>query len=144
VRRTGARRNDSLGARGRRRVFAFLFAVSIGIAGGFAYAGAWPVLPYAGVEMLVLYCAFRWMDRHAGDYERITITDGRVEIEVREAGQCRREALSRYWARVVNREGGTLALRSHGREIEIGRHLDEEQRRALAREIGSRLGAAGR
>jgi hypothetical protein len=32
-------------------------------------------------------------------------------------------------------------LRSHGREIEIGRHMNEEQRLTLARELGSKLRA---
>jgi uncharacterized membrane protein len=34
-----------------------------------------------------------------------------------------------------------LALRSHGREIEVGRYLDGGGRRRLARELKSRLNA---
>ena len=67
-----ARRNNSLGRGGRLGVFAFIFAVSVGIATAFAMIlGAWPILPFAGLEMLVLYLAFRYVDRHAADYERI-------------------------------------------------------------------------
>jgi uncharacterized membrane protein len=33
----------------------------------------------------------------------------------------------------------TLALRSHGRQVEFGRHLTQEQRREAARAIKARL-----
>ena len=134
-----ARRNNSLSSTGRLLVFAFIFAVSIGIAAGFALFGAWLILPFAGLEMLVLYVAFRYIDRRAGDFERIAIAGDRVEIEVCEAGRSRRYELNRYWAQLVGGEGERLALRSHGRDIEIGRYLSDDQRLALKREIGQHL-----
>lgn len=137
-----ARRNNSLSANGRLLVFAFLFAVSIGIASGFAWLGAWPILPFAGLEMLVLYAAFRYMDRRAADFERIAIAGDRLEVEVREAGRLATYELNCSWARLVSEGGARLALRSHGREIEIGRHRSAEQRRELGREIGRYLRGA--
>ena len=77
-----ARRNNSLTSTGRLLVFAFIFVVSIGIACAFAYLGAWLILPFAGLEMLVLYWAFWYMERHAADYERIAIDGDRVEVEI--------------------------------------------------------------
>ncbi len=59
-----ARRNNSLSSTGRLHVFAFIFVVSAGIAAAFAYFGAWLILPFAGIEMLVLYLAFRYIERH--------------------------------------------------------------------------------
>jgi uncharacterized membrane protein len=133
------RRNNSLSSTGRLLVFAFIFAISIGIAAGFALLGAWLILPFAGLEMLVLWLAFRYIDRRAGDYERIAIAGDRVEIEVCDAGRRSRHELNRLWAQLAG-EGGRLALRSHGREYVIGRYLDDEQRLALRREIGRHLG----
>ena len=132
-----ARRNNSLSSSGRLLVFGFILTVSLGIAAAFSVIfGAWPILPFAGIEMGVLYLAFRYIDRHAGDYERITIRGDSVAVEVREGTGVRRFELSRYWARVVcEREGTRLALRSHGREIEVGRHLCEEQRLEMARDL---------
>ena len=129
-----ARRNNSLSASGRQLVFGFILFVSLGIATGFyAVFDAWPVLPYAAIEMTVLYFAFRYMDRHAADYERITIAGGTVAIESRVGPQVTRLELNRYWARVVcEADGKRVALRSHGREIPVGRHLCEERRRDLA------------
>jgi uncharacterized membrane protein len=137
-----ARRNDSLSSNGRLLVFAFIFSVSMGIALGFALIGAWLVLPFAGLEMGILYLAFRYIDRRSGDFERIAIAGDRVEIEIREAGRGERYELNRCWARLVGVEGERLALRSHGREIEIGRHRNDEQRLALGREIGRQLRGA--
>ena len=136
-----ARRNNSLSSSGRRLVFGFILAVSLGIAAVFSFGlGAWPILPFAGLEMAVLYFAFRYMDRHAADYERITIDDRSVAVEVREGTHVNRLELSRYWAKIVcDEDRARLALRSHGREIELGRHLGEEQRLAMARELRREL-----
>ena len=137
-----ARRNNSLSASGRQLVFGFILFVSLGIATGFYVVfGAWPVLPYAALEMTVLYFAFRYMDRHAADYERITIQGGTVAIESHVGRDVTRLELNRYWAKVVcDADGSRLALRSHGREIAVGRHLCEERRLCLARELKRELG----
>src|SRR5262245_46363084 len=93
-----AKRNNSLSSTGRLLVFAFIFVVSVGIALAFALLGAWPILPFAGLEMLVLYLAFRYVDRHAGDYERIAISGGRVEVEFFQGGRTQRHEFHRTWA----------------------------------------------
>jgi uncharacterized membrane protein len=136
-----ARRNNSLSSSGRRLVFAFILTVSFGIAAAFSLTfGAWPILPFAGIEMVVLYVAFRYVDRHSADYERITIRGDSVAVEVREGSRIAHFELNRYWAQVVcEREGAHLALRSHGREIEVGRHLCDEQRLEMARGLAREL-----
>jgi uncharacterized membrane protein len=137
-----ARRNNSLSASGRLLVFAFILAVSVGIATAFSLIfGAWPILPYAGLEMLVLYCAFRYIDRHSSDYEQVTIRGSTIAIEVHEGRRVQRLELNRYWARVVcDSAGYRLTLRSHGREIEVGRHLCDDQRLEMARNLRRQLG----
>lgn len=135
------RRNNSLSSSGRALVFGFILTVSLGIAAAFSLIfGAWPIMPYAGTEMVVLYLAFRFIDRHAGDYERIAIRGASVAVEVHEGENLTRLELSRYWAKVVcEGDGSRLALRSHGREIELGRYLCEEQRLEMARELAREL-----
>ncbi|HJQ62790.1 MAG TPA: DUF2244 domain-containing protein [Burkholderiales bacterium] len=133
-----ARRNNSLSTSGRLLVFCFVFFVSVGIGLAFTLVfGAWPIMPFAGVEMLVLYLAFRYIERHAMDYERLAIAGDRVEVEVLDGGRLSRFDCNRHWTRVVcDGKGGRLALRSHGREVEIGRHLNQEQRLSVARQLG--------
>jgi uncharacterized membrane protein len=138
------RRNNSLSPRGRKTVLASLFGVSLAISLPFALHGAWLILPFAGAEMAMLYLAFRAVARHAQDYESISISQDRVLIEQRERGRLDRHELNRYWARVVfepcvQGRGNVLALRSHGRQIEFGRHLTDEQRRELAQALRQEL-----
>jgi uncharacterized membrane protein len=138
------RRNNSLSSTGRLVAFALIFFVSIGIAAAFATFGAWLILPFAGLEMLVLFFAFRYVERHAADYEQIEIDGATVKVEWTSAGDLHRGEFNRHWAQVVaNGDGSRLALRSHGRELEIGRYLNDEQRLDLARALRRRLHAAG-
>lgn len=136
-----ARRNNSLSSSGRLLAFGLILAVSMGIALAFALVfGAWMMLPFAGLEMLVLYMAFRHVGRHAADYERISIEGDSLAIEVRDGGLVRRFNMNRQWAQVVwAGDGSRLALRSHGRELEIGRHMNGEQRLAMGRELKREL-----
>ena len=94
--------------------------------------------------MAVLFLAFRHMERHAGDFESIAIEGEQVLVERWEVGKVSRYAFNRYWAQVVLRHPGptgktTLALRSHGREVEFGQHLTELQREALAHTLRQHL-----
>jgi uncharacterized membrane protein len=136
-----ARRNNSLSSSGRLHVFGFIFFVSVGIGLAFTLVfGAWLIMPFAGVEMLGLYLAFRHVDRHAADYERVAISGDRLQVEVPDGGRVNRFDCSCYWARVVCAgDGSPLALRSHGGEPEIGRHLNEQQRLSVARQLEREL-----
>lgn len=139
-----ARRNNSLSSAGRTLVVGSLATISLVISLAFALRGAWMILPFAGLEILVVYLAFRCFERHAGDFESLSIQDDRVLIVRRERGAVSRHEFNRYWAQVVlqpSRWGrqAVLALRSHGRQVEFGRHLTEEQRVEAARTIRARL-----
>jgi len=139
-----ARRNNSLSSAGRAVVLGSLIVVCFAISLAFAFHGAWLVLPFAGAEMFVLFLAFRLIGRHAGDFESIAIAGDRVLVERWEGGSVSRYEFNRYWAQVVVHRRGpagraTLALRSHGREVEFGQHLTEDQRDALAQRLKQQL-----
>ena len=135
-----ARRNNSLTSFDRIFAFGLSAFVSLAIATAFACLGAWLILPFAGIEVLVLYLAWRWTEHHARDYELLTIKGDLVEIEVADVGRMRRFGFNRWWTQVVcARDGGSLALRSHGRQIEFGRHLTNEQRLLAAGVLRRRL-----
>jgi uncharacterized membrane protein len=136
------KRNCSLSPAGLARVFALLAAFSIAIGFGFAAFGAWLVLPFAGAEALALGVAFFVYARHAADYERIEFAGGRLTVEVADAERMSRYVLDPRAARVRVEQAGTDArvlLRVAGRELELGRHLDDEARRELAVELEKRL-----
>lgn len=62
-----ARRNNSLSSGGRFLVLASLAVVVLAISLGFAFNGAWLVFPFAGLDILVVYLAFRYVEQHAGE-----------------------------------------------------------------------------
>ena len=134
-----AHRNNSLSASSRLLVFGLLIAVSLGIALAFTLLhGAWPLLPFAAAEMVGLLLAWRHLERHAGDYERIAIEHDRLVVEVRDGRRRRRHEFNRYWAQLITADDGRecrVAIRSHGRQAEVGRHLDAPGRRMLAGEL---------
>lgn len=135
-----SRRNDSLGSRWRWRLFASLCVVSFGLALGFAALGAWLVLPYSVLEMTVLYLAFLWIDRHASDWERVSVCGDRVVVERECAGEQSRREFNRYWTRIdVENKGFNraprLTLRFAGQSIAIGEELSAEDRGAVARDL---------
>lgn len=135
-----SRRNDSLGSRWRWRLFASLCVVSFGLALGFAALGAWLVLPYSVLEMTVLYLAFLWIDRHASDWERVSVCGDRVVVERERAGVQSRCEFNRYWARVDMENQGfnrapRLTLRFAGQSVTFGEELSADDRGAVARDL---------
>lgn len=115
------------------------FAALIGcIATGFAFLGAWMILPFAGLEVAVLYIALYICAQRnsrceviAVGRDSVTVTRGRREPDEGHEFQ-------RAWARVVHEHPvhhwypSRLLIRSHGREVEVGNCLTEEERKQLA------------
>lgn len=136
------RRNCSIAPRALWWLLGATAGVSFGIGIGFAAFGAWVILPFAGLETLALAAAFYCMSRRAGDYEKFVEEQGTLKVEIRDRGRISEYQFNPHWARLVLREHGwerRLALRSHGRELEIGRHLPDAGRRDLAALLGHRL-----
>jgi uncharacterized membrane protein len=134
--------NRSLGAWARRWVLAAIAATTLGVAAFAAAIGAWPVLPYAGLEVAVLVLAFRLMQRHDADFERLEVGEHEVRWEAREAHRTRCFVAHRSWTRVVVRRQGwrcTLHLAYAGRSVPLGRMLSDEGRRRLAEDLRDRL-----
>ncbi|UCE90138.1 MAG: DUF2244 domain-containing protein [Pseudomonadota bacterium] len=129
--------------------FAGTAAVSITIATGFALAGAWPILPFAGMEMLLLGLALQMCTRKARRFELIAIDEDRIEIRRHAGGPRESFSFQRYWAQVtlvppMNRsQASRLLIRSHGRSVEVGSWLDEQERRELASGLLQTIGHSG-
>ena len=139
-----ARRNNSLSSGGRSLVLGSLAAVLLAISLGFALNGAWLVFPFAGLDILVVYLAFRYVEQRAGDYECIAFHGDNVVIETRCDGKSDRFEFNRYWVQVTlveasGAERGRLLLRSHGKEVTFGVHLTGEQRAVMARRLKEHL-----
>ena len=133
------KRNCSISPAGLACVFGALAVAVLAIGVGFALAGAWLILPFAGLEVLLLAGAFVLQARHATDYERIELDRGRLRVEVGEGASVARYELDAQRAR-LGLEEDRVTVGDGRRELVVGRHLDAEARRAFAAELGRRLG----
>lgn len=137
------RPNNSSSQRTRLLVFGSLGLVTVSVGAGFALIGAWPVAPFAGIEFVALFLAYRWLQRHDDDYELITIEGDSIVVETRDGTEVERRQLSRYWVQVVvddlSGRRKRVFLRAHGREIEFGRLLSDEARLSLAKRLRTKL-----
>lgn len=142
------RPNGSLGWRAAKWACAGMILLTAAVATWFALRGAWLVLPFAGAEMLLLVCALylacRW-SRHA---EVIRVDGDSLTVQRGHARPEEEHRFQRGWARVVLVRDPTgwypsrLLLRSHGRSVEIGARLVEEERLELAEELARLTGAS--
>jgi uncharacterized membrane protein len=133
------KRNCSISPAGLGCVFAALALAVLAIGTGFAIAGAWLILPFAGLEVLLLGAAFVLQARHATDYERIELEGGRLRVEVADAERRARYELDARRVR-VELQGAQVLLQGPGGQLELGRHLDAPSRIAFAAELKRRLG----
>jgi len=137
-----SRPNRSLGIAAQRWVLGAIAATTLGVAAGATAFGAWPVMPFAGLEVALVAFAFRVLREHDADYERLEVGDHEVRVEARDAKCVTRFVAHRPWARVVMRERGarcTLRLAYAGRTVPLGRLLSDEGRRQLAENLRGRL-----
>ena len=134
--------NRSLGTAGRRWFVGAIAATTLGVATGAAMLGAWPVMPFAGLEIAFVMLAFHLVARHDADFEHLEIGEHEVRVECREALSHTQFVAHRPWARIVVRDRGwrcTLGLAYAGRVVPLGRLLSDEGRRALAQELRGRM-----
>jgi uncharacterized membrane protein len=138
------RPNRSLSASTMLAVVAVVALVAFTIGLGFWLMGAVLILPFAGLEALLVGVVFWLLYRHQADHELIVITDDRVEI-IRTRGEKEsRERFQRYWVQVrtvAARDGHLprVLLGSHGRFVEVGSALNGPEREALSQELKQKL-----
>jgi uncharacterized membrane protein len=119
---------------------AFAFSSSI----GFVLAGAWPVTGFFGLDIALLYLAFRLSYRSARQRESLRLTQQALDVErVGIRGERQRWRLEPTWLRVTieeNEQGrGRLLLSSRGKTVGLGAFLGAEERRRLADDLKAAL-----
>ena len=121
--------------------FVSLSAVSLGIAAAFAAFGAWMVVPFALIEVSVLGVAFFCYARHAGDYERIEASPGRLRVEASHGASLRVEEASPSWVRVDyrGRSREPIVLVAGRQKIAVGRFVPDHRKAALVQELRGAL-----
>lgn len=140
------RPNRALGASGRAIWIGLLSVPPMMVAAACAWLGAWPVVPFAGVEFAVVVWAFHWIARGDGDFERVALSEHGIGWTCRRAGRVESWMGNRLWARVMWSPGpGPRSIELHhaGKVAHVGAALPEVERQRLFEELGRRLRQVG-
>jgi uncharacterized membrane protein len=116
----------------------------------FISIGAWPVFGFFGLDVLLVYFAFRANFRAARAYEEVTVTACELTVrKVNQRGGVREWTLNPVWVRlerIVHQEFGIerLFLVSQGRRLTIASFLAPHEKASFARALSAALGEAKR
>jgi uncharacterized membrane protein len=119
-----------------------LIGLAVGI--GFVSIGAWPVTGFFGLDVVLVYFAFRLSYRSARRSETIRLAGDAFTVErVSVRGERRMWQFQPFWLRVIleerSDERNRLLVASHGRSLVIGDILPPAARRELAASIREAL-----
>ncbi len=137
--------NNSMSWRENKILIASLAIVSFGIAAGFALRGFWVILPFAGLEIIMLTGILYWSSLQTTRREVISIDADNITVEVGRKKMRHLHSFQRAWIRVElcppvrPHWQSRLVMRSKGKELEIGACLNNEERRGLAASINRAL-----
>ncbi len=130
----------SLPPRGFMLLMALICVVSF-LAGLAFYAiGAWPVVGFLGLDVLLIYLAFRASYRSARVVETLRLTHSALTVRHTDRwGRSQSCRLQAAWLQILMDDppehDSQLTLRSHGRSLTIGSFLTAEERLDLARAL---------
>jgi uncharacterized membrane protein len=140
----------SLSGTGFVIVMVLFGAVSFAAGVFFLTLGAWPVMGFLGLDVALLYAAFRLNYREATAYEEVRVTPSELTMrQVSRRGQVREWTLNPVWARLdreTHEEFGLqrLFLVSHGKRLSIASFLGPREKESFADALAAALGAARR
>ena len=131
------RPHRSLPLRGFHLLMMVLGLVSLVVGIGFVSIGAWPVIGFFGLDVALVYVAFRLSYRSGRQSETIRLADDAFTVEhLGVRGDRRTWRFQPFWLRVILEERGEdwnrLLVASHGRSLAIGAFVTAATRRELA------------
>ncbi len=116
----------------------------------FLIVGAWPVFGFFGLDVVLLYWAFRLNYRHAGAYEEVKVTPTALTVrKVSHRGRAREWVLNPLWVKLDMTELHEfgierLFLVARGKQLAIASFLGPDEKANFAKELGGALGEAKR
>ena len=134
----------SLPPRGFNNLMLVLAGFSIAAGTLFVSLGAWPVCGFFGLDVGLVYLAFRLSYRSARQRETLRLADDELTVErVGIRGERSMWRFQAFWVRVVYEErhddSNRLALASHGQSVPIGTFLPAPVRREVATSLRDAL-----
>ena len=135
----------SLSPRGFLIIMLVLGIVSFVTGLVFLLMGAWPVMGFFGLDVALVYIAFKLNFRSGRMYETVDVRPDNLQL-TRVHPNGRREVFdfNPFWVRVrltTDRPDGrnSLRLASHGEEIQFAQFLTDDERRDFAGALSGAL-----
>jgi uncharacterized membrane protein len=134
----------SLGPKGFLILMLSIGGVSFTTGMVFLMMGAWPVFGFFGLDVALVYVAFRLNYRSGRIYELVELTPEALTVtRVHPSGKRESFDFNPYWVRVSLAQEGSgrtdLRLASHGREFSFGRFLTDDERRDFSNALNGAL-----
>jgi uncharacterized membrane protein len=134
------------------------FLVVMGLIGGISFVGgmfffligAWPVIAFLGLDVVLVYWAFRANYRAAAAFEEVTVTPSELRLRrVSHRGEVAEWTLNPVWTnldRETHEDFGLLRLFlvSQGRRLTVAGFLAPSERESFAQALAAALGEAKR
>ena len=134
------------------------FLLVMTLVGGFSFIGgmfffmlgAWPVVGFLGLDVLLVYWAFRANYRAAAAFEEVTVTPSVLRLRrVSHRGEVAEWTLNPVWTKLdreKHEEFGLLKLSlvSRGRRLSVAGFLSPKERESFAAALSAALGEARR
>ena len=134
----------SLGRKGFIILMGVISVASFLTGVAFYLKGAWPVLGFFGLDIVLIYGAFRLNYRAARIYETVVLSDSELKVtRFHPSGRAESWSFNPYWVRLELEESESsanrLSLRSHGRVLPLGNFLSNDEKRGFAHALGAAL-----
>jgi uncharacterized membrane protein len=140
----------SLSAGGFVIVMALVGGISFTAGTVFLLLGAWPVFGFFGLDVLLVYLAFRANYRAATAFEEVSVTASELRVrKVSHRGKVSQWTLNPLWVKLdrdVHVEFGIerLFLVSRGRKLPVASFLGPGEKESFAHALAAALGEARR
>jgi uncharacterized membrane protein len=140
----------SLSSAGFLIVMAAIGSISFAAGMVFLMLGAWPVFGFFGLDVLLIYWAFRANYRAAAAYEEVTVTASELRVrKVSHRGKVSEWTVNPLWVKLdreTHEEFGIehLFLVSRGRRLPVASFLGPQEKESFAAALGSAIDEAKR
>ena len=136
--------NRSLPNAGFLAVMTVVITVNVTFGMAFFLLGAWPVLGFCGLDILLVWIAFRLSYRQGRLHERVRLSEADLLVSrVLPSGHESRWRLQPYWTRVLIdrpvRHESEVRLQSKGGTLILGSFLSPNERADFAEALGAAL-----
>ena len=127
----------SLSPKGFLILMLCIIFVSFSIGAFFMLKGAWPVFGCFGLDVLLVYIAFKVNYHDAKRYEKIRLWENSLIIKKKsDNGKSNTWKFNPYWVRLEMKKSQSrssdLNLSSHGKTISIGSFLSNQEKEEVA------------